>query len=277
MKNQIKELNNNNCKSFIIEIYLILLDSQKRYTISLFIYTTISVLELKKFISKDFEFSIESMIFFYPPKGIIDNTYKFLFEPNKIITIDLIIDDKKKEINKVNKEIALKNKNFNQILLNNTNNKNNLINNYIKPYNDINNTISLNPYNDLLNKTFKDKKQYLLAGSINNFNEQINNNICKKIKSENKSENLNNIDKIDNNNFNQIKSNKCNFILTKIDNKQKISNENLLGKKRSFPATFKTTILNKENDNTKQKIINNSKNNSNIKIVNFSINKNVKI
>ena len=54
------------------------------------------MLEFKKFISKDFEFSIESMIFFYPPKGIIDNIYKFLFEPNKIITIDLIIDDKKK-------------------------------------------------------------------------------------------------------------------------------------------------------------------------------------
>ena len=174
---------------------------------------------------------------------------------------------KKKEINKVNKEITLKNINFNQILLNNTYNKNNLINNYIKPYNEINNTILLNPYKDLLNKTFIDKKQYLLAGSINNFNEQKNNNICKKIKSENKSENLNNIGKIDNNNLNQIKSNKCNFILIKIDNKQKISNEDLLGRKRSLTATFKTIILNKENDNIKQKIINKSKNNSNIKIL----------
>ena len=155
--NQIKELNKNNCKNFIIEIYLILLDSQKSFTISLFIYTTISVLELKQFISKDFEFSIESMIFFYPPKGIIDNTYKFLFEPNKIIRIDLIIDDIKKEINKVDKKIGLKNiycqslpKNFNynQILLNN---KNNLINNYIKTYNYTNNSILLNPYNGLLN------------------------------------------------------------------------------------------------------------------------------
>ena len=287
MMNQIKELNNNNCKRFIIEVNLILLDSQKRYTISLFIYTTISVLELKRFISKDFEFSIQSMILFYPPKGIIDNAYKFLFEPNKIITIDLIIDRKKNQINKLNKEIALKNINYDNLpknisncdkfLLNNKNNKNNLINNYIKPYNDINNTVLLNPYNNLLNNPFNDNKQCQLPEKTNYFNNQINNNICKNIIKDNKTENLNNIYKIDNNNLNQIKNNKCNFILTKIDNKQKIANDNLLGKKRSFPATFKTTILNKENEITKQKNMIKPQNNSNIKIVNFSVNKNVKI
>ena len=285
--NQIKELNNNNCKRFIIEVNLILLDSQKRYTISLFIYTTISVLELKRFISKDFEFSIQSMILFYPPKGIIDNAYKFLFEPNKIITIDLIIDRKKNQINKLNKEIALKNINYDNLpknisnsdkfLLNNKNNKNNLINNYIKPYNDINNTVLLNPYNNLLNNPFNDNKQCQLPEKTNYFNNQINNNICKSIIKDNKTENLNNIYKIDNNNLNQIKNNKCNFILTKIDTKQKIANDNLLGKKRSFPATFKTTILNKENEITKQKAMIKPQNNSNIKIVNFSVNKNVKI
>lgn len=287
MMNQIKELNNNNCKRFIIEVNLILLDSQKRYNISLFIYTTISVLELKRFISKDFEFSIQSMILFYPPKGIIDNAYKFLFEPNKIITIDLIIDRKKNQINKLNKEIALKNINYDNLpknisncdkfLLNNKNNKNNLINNYIKPYNDINNTVLLNPYNNLLNNPFNDNKQCQLPEKTNYFNNQINNNICKSIIKDNKTENLNNIYKIDNNNLNQIKNNKCNFILTKIDNKQKIANDNLLGKKRSFPATFKTTILNKENEITKQKNMIKPQNNSNIKIVNFSVNKNVKI
>jgi hypothetical protein len=287
MMNQIKELNNNNCKRFIIEVNLILLDSQKRYTISLFIYTTISVLELKRFISKDFEFSIQSMILFYPPKGIIDNAYKFLFEPNKIITIDLIIDRKKNQINKLNKEIALKNINYDNLpknisncdkfLLNNKNNKNNLINNYIKPYNDINNTVLLSPYNNLLNNPFNDNKQSQLPEKTNYFNNQINNNICKNIIKDNKTENLNNIYKIDNNNLNQIKNNKCNFILTKIDTKQKIANDNLLGKKRSFPATFKTTILNKENEITKQKNMIKPQNNSNIKIVNFSVNKNVKI
>ena len=287
MMNQIKKLNNNNFKRFIIEVNLILLDSQKRYTISLFIYTTISVLELKRFISKDFEFSIQSMILFYPPKGIIDNAYKFLFEPNKIITIDLIIDRKKNQINKLNKEIALKNINYDNLpknisncdkfLLNNKNNKNNLINNYIKPYNDINNTVLLNPYNNLLNNPFNDNKQCQLPEKTNYFNNQINNNICKSIIKDNKTENLNNIYKIDNNNLNQIKNNKCNFILTKIDTKQKIANDNLLGKKRSFPATFKTTILNKENEITKQKNMIKPQNNSNIKIVNFSVNKNVKI
>ena len=124
----------------------------------------------------------------------------------------------------------------------------------------------MNPCNNLLNNPFNDNKQYLLPEKTNFFNNQTNNNICKNIKNEKKTENLNNIYKIDNNNLNQIKNNKCNFILTKIDNKQKISNGKLLGKKRSFPATFKTTILNKENEITKQKTMIKPQNNSNIKI-----------
>ena len=75
----------------------------------LFIYSAISVLELKQFISKDLELSYQSMIFFDCPKGIIVNAYKFLFELNKIIAIDLIIDRKKNQNNKLNKEITLKN------------------------------------------------------------------------------------------------------------------------------------------------------------------------
>ena len=77
MMNQIKELKYQNKKECIIEISLILLESQKKITISLFISAPVTVLELKKFISKDFDLDIEDMIFFYPFKGIIDNTYKF--------------------------------------------------------------------------------------------------------------------------------------------------------------------------------------------------------
>ena len=51
--------------------------------------------------------------------------------------------------------------------------------------------------------------------------------------------------------------------------------KNLLGKKRCNPMTFKTTILNKENENTKSKNLIKLQTNNNIKIVNFSVNKNL--
>ena len=44
-------------------------------------------------------------------------------------------------------------------------------------------------------------------------------------------------------------------------------------KKRSNHTTFKTTILNIDNEYTKPKINNKAQNNSNIKIVNFNVNK----
>ena len=94
MKNQIEEIQTGNNIEFIIEIFLILFNAQKKITISLFITSAVSVLELKKFISKDFEFPIQDMIFFYPFKGIINNNYIFPFESNKIISLGLIIDDK---------------------------------------------------------------------------------------------------------------------------------------------------------------------------------------
>ena len=46
-----------------------------------------------------------------------------------------------------------------------------------------------------------------------------------------------------------------------------------MGKKRNNPATFKTTILNKENEDTKSKLFDRPQSNNNYKIVNFNINK----
>ena len=109
MMNEIKELNFTNNKQFIIEITLILIESQKKITISLFISAPITVLQLKEFISKDFDFDIQNMIFFYPPKGIIDNTYKFQAESNEKICLDLILDDKNTNLNILNNEKNIKN------------------------------------------------------------------------------------------------------------------------------------------------------------------------
>ena len=98
-----------------------------------------------------------------------------------------------------------------------------------------------------------------------NIRAETDNKIENKKISEN-NQNYIRIKEINNNDFYQIKNNKCNFVLTKIKSKQKTLDEQFLGKKRNIPTTFKTTILNKENENSKSK---------NFKIVNFNINKNL--
>ena len=276
MMNEIKELKNINNKEFIIEISLILIESQKTITISLLISAPITALQLKEFISKDFGFDIKNMIIFYPLKGIINNTYTFQAEPNEKICVNLILDDKKKDINKLNNEISLKNielkkiknNNFFDInLLNNQNNINNLIKNNcnIKTADTINDKKGCHLFNS---KNISDTKK------INDITNIKDNNINKNINLSNNENQKNNNIKINNKtNINQIKTNKCNFVLTKIDNNQKSIDDFVLGKKRNNPATFKTTILNPENEETKTKVLNKGQNNNSFKIVNFSVNK----
>ena len=276
MMNEIKELKNINNKEFIIEISLILIESQKTITISLLISAPITALQLKEFISKDFGFDIKNMIIFYPLKGIINNTYTFQAEPNEKICVNLILDDKKKDINKLNNEISLKNielkkiknNNFFDInLLNNQNNINNLIKNNcnIKTADTINDKKGCHLFNS---KNISDTKK------INDITNIKDNNINKNINLSNNENQKNNNIKINNKtNINQIKTNKCNFVLTKIDNKQKSIDDFVLGKKRNNPATFKTTILNPENEETKTKVLTKGQNNNSFKIVNFSVNK----
>ena len=276
MMNEIKELKNINNKEFIIEISLILIESQKTITISLLISAPITALQLKEFISKDFGFDIKNMIIFYPLKGIINNTYTFQAESNEKICLNLILDDKKKDINKLNNEISLKNielkkiknNNFFDInLLNNQNNINNLIKNNcnIKTADTINDKKGCHLFNS---KNISDTKK------INDITNIKDNNINKNINLSNKENQKNNNIKINNKtNINQIKTNKCNFVLTKIDNNQKSIDDFVLGKKRNNPATFKTTILNPENEETKTKVLTKGQNNNSFKIVNFSVNK----
>ena len=285
--NQIKELKNKNNNRFIIEISILLLESQKKITVSLFINASVTVLELKEFISKDFGFPSQSMIFFYPIKGIIDNSYKFSFEPNKKVLLDLIIDNKKIDINKKKDEIALKDKDFEKLLNINIhdnnllNAKNNirfnyLFNNFSKTENNKKNIIIENPHKELINPILINKENQLNDKLICHDHEKNNYNINPKINNMLISENLKKNSNLDNNNnlFN-MKSSKCNFISTKIDSKKNTFDLNVLGKKRNFQTTFKTTIQNKENENTKSKNLIKSKNISNFKIVNFNVNKNI--
>lgn len=279
MMNQIKELNNKDNNEFIIEISFILIESQKKITISLFISAEITALELKEFLSKDFGFSIQNMIFVYPFEGIIKNDYIFHSEPNKKVFLDLILVDKKNDTNNLNSEINLKNRNFinyqnpylfNNNLLNNQD-KNNLFNFINKFHNNINNinSIKILP-NKLINSNLKKEPNFFNNSYINfDKNKNIGDKTETKIDNKNICENNKNfssIKEINNNNFYQIKNNKCNFVLTKIESKQKALDEQFLGKKRNIPTTFKTTILNKENENSKSK---------SFKIVNFNVNKNL--
>ena len=280
MMNQIKELKNKNNKSFIIDIIHILVNSEKNITvkikISLSISAPLTVLELKEFISNDFGFPIKNMIFFYPLNGIIENSYKFSFEPNKKILLILILDQEKSDTNKINNEIDIKNKNFLQFpnffknnIFYNKNNINNLINN-------LKNNKNIKIENIKLNNSIKDNKEDDLNKLQNNayFKNTIN-DIGKSLEKINKSKDYNNMIIKNNISLNQQKNSKCNFVLTKVDNKQNTLDENLLGKKRCNPMTFKTTILNKENENTKSKNLIKLQTNNNIKIVNFSVNKNL--
>ena len=283
--NQIKELKDKDNNRFIIEITLITPELDKKIIISLFISAPVTVLELKKFLSKDFEYPIQSMIFFYPLRGLVDNSYIFSSDANSKIELSLIIDDKKNESNKNMYDIGLINKDF-KIMPNNLNNypinnlKNTNINNNFININSSNNNISLKDSKNIFIKPLNDKLDFKLLNSQilfenkNNINDNIVKNMNVNKINENKTENIKNINKFDlNNNIYQIKNNKCNFFLTTTDNKQKTLDEHLLGKKRSNPTTFKTTILNFDNENTKPKINNKAQSNNNIKIVNFNVSK----
>ena len=282
--NQIKELKDKDSNRFIIEITLISPELQKKIIISLFISAPVTVLELKKFLSKDFEYPIQSMIFFYPLRGLVNNSYIFSSEANSKIELSLVIDDKKNEYNKnkydmglINKDFKIMPNNLNNHPINNLKNKN-INNNFI--INCSNNNIPLKDSKNIFIKPLNDKldfkslnNQILFENKKNIKDTKINNVNVNKI-NENKKENIKNINKLNlNNNVYQIKNNKCNFFLTTTYNKQKTLDEHLLGKKRSNPTTFKTTILNFDNENTKPKINNKAQSNNNIKIVNFNVSK----
>ena len=274
MMNQIKELKNINKEEFIIEISLIKLESLKKFTISIFISEPVTVLELKELISKDFDYKIEDMIIFYRYQGILENSYLFQAEPNQKIKLELLIDDKKIETNELHKKISI---DYKETI--NLQNSNILINKKVNS----NNSLSISTKNgsypnesvnkNLTNNNINVKNDYHLPNNINllnnknicdiNDNKRINDNDANKIL--NKNENIN---------LNIFKNNKCNFVLTKMDSPKYQMNDFLLGKKRSIPTTFKTTIHKKEEKDTNEKTPIKSPINNNFKVINFNVNKN---
>ena len=274
MMNQIKELKNINKEEFIIEISLIKLESLKKFTISIFISEPVTVLELKELISKDFDYKIEDMIIFYRYQGILENSYLFQAEPNQKIKLELLIDDKKIETNELHKKISI---DYKETI--NLQNSNILINKKVNS----NNSLSISTKNgsypnesvnkNLTNNNINVKNDYHLPNNINllnnknicdiNDNKRINDNDANKIL--NKNENIN---------LNIFKNNKCNFVLTKMDSPKYTMNDLILGKKRSIPTTFKTTIHKKEEKDTNEKTPIKSPTNNNFKVINFNVNKN---
>jgi len=275
MMNQIKKLKSISKEEFIIEISHILLGSLKKFTISIFISEPVTVLELKEFISKDFDYQIEDMIIFYEQQGILENSYTFRAEPNEKIELGLIVDDKKKiETSELHKKIS---KDYKETI--------NLQNSYISPINKINSNSSLsistknnsnpieNNNKNLINNNINDKNDYYLPHNINLLNNKniydINDNIRNNDNDVNK-----NLNKNENINLNISKNNKCNFVLTKMDSPKYINNDYLLGKKRANSTTFKTTLHKKEDKDTKEKTLIKSPINNNFKVINFNVNKN---
>jgi hypothetical protein len=273
MMNQIKELKNISKEEFIIEISLIILESLKKFTISIFISEPVTVLELKELISKDFDYKIEDMIIFYRYQGILENSYTFQAEPNQKIKLELLIDDKKIETSELHKKISI---DYKETI--NLQNHNILINKKINS----NNSLSISTKNDsnpigndnknLTYNSINDKNDYYLPNNINLLN---NRNIC-DIKN-NKLINDDDVNKILNKNeginLNKFKNNKFSFVLTKMDNPKYTMNDFLLGKKRDIPTTFKTTIPKKEDKDTNEKTPIKSPTNNNFKVINFNVNK----
>ena len=130
---EIKELKQKNNNTNTINISYKLLDIQKVVEISLFIKEQISVLELKEFLSKDFDFPVEDIILFNPINGILDNMYQFSFEKNNVINLELILqnNDNNIKLNEADKKSDSKqmitdisNKINNNLKKNNNKNKN---------------------------------------------------------------------------------------------------------------------------------------------------------
>ena len=234
MNNQIKELKNNVDEDFIIEISLFLLDIHKKLIISLFIRESISVLELKEFISKDFRYPIESMIIFSPIRGIVQNNYIFQAEPNKKIVLDLILDKNKIEKEKKN-NVKIENyeskTNFSEkVSLNSQTNQKNLTkhnhfnNNNNFPVNINNFNFDPNENNKTKDVKLLDDKKILVKPELKIKNSEVD--------------------------FKQV-NNKFHFKLNKIDDDKKVQDNIFLSKKRFISKTFKTTLFQGENRNKK--------------------------
>ena len=251
MIKQNKEIICYNDKHFIIEISLLLPNKQKKIVISLFVSDNIKVKELKEFISKDFEFPFNTIKFFSPLQGFLEDSYEFQFVQDKKINLNLILIAPIEGANDLSQKNILKNENIQENINENKLIKKNELQDTVMKNN---NLLKMCNSSQHLNNTKDKKKEYTIFKDINLENNNVDNlNINKNNKKE--SEIINKKTKNDN----------CSFFLTKKSQKKLNKNISFLNKKR-FYDQHKTPESKKEN------IITEEKNNKNVKIINFNIN-----
>ena len=252
MINQNKKIRCYVDKHFIIEISLLLPDKQKKIIISLFISDNIKVKELKEFISKDFDFPINTMRFFSPLQGTLEDSYEFQFEQDKKINLNLILIAPIESAHDLNPKNILKNENIQKNINEYKLIKKNELNEAVIRNNDL---FKMSNSIHQLNNTKDEKNESSIFKDLNLANDKINNfNIINK---NNKNENL----ILNKKNKNEI----CNFFLTKKSEKKLNKNFSFLNKKR-LNTSDNTSKSEKENHITK------NKNNKSIKVVNFNVN-----
>ena len=255
MINQKNERISFNDRHFIIEISLLLYKAQRKIIISLFISDNIKVKELKEFISKDFDFPINTMSFFNPLTGILDDSFEFQFEQDKKINLNLILN-------------APKQNNFNLNYQNNMKNQN--IQKNINEYEIIKKSESKNKDFQKLNNSnhqlhnFINEEKKICIDIDTNLNNNINNSNNNKNQFNNNTDNK----KVDGIVINKIKNANFNYFLTKKFENKMDNNYSLLKKKR-------LSNLHQENKLKEDNLSNKEKNTKKIKIINFNVNKTV--
>ena len=251
MINQNKKIRCYADKHFTIEISLLLPNKQKKIIISLFISDNIKVKELKEFISKDFDFPINTMAFFSPLQGTLEDSYEFQFEQDKKINLNLILIAPIESAHGLNHKNVLKSENIQKNINEYKLIKKNELNESVIRNNDL---FKMNNSIQQLSDTKDEKNEYNIFKDLNLANDKINNfNINKNDKNE--SEILNKKNK------NEI----CNFFLTKKSEKKINKNFSFLNKKR-LSTSHNTITSEKENQITK------GKDNKSIKVINFNVN-----
>ena len=235
MIKQIKKGRYRSDKHFIIEISFILPNKRKKIVISLFISDNIKVKELREFISKDFNIPINTLKFFYPLEGFLEDSYEFQFEQDKKINLDLILNAPKESAFDSNyRNVSKKEENQKRI---------NDFFKIISQKQEIVNSRNVQKETNLLNN------QNSLKYSINIGNNDKNESKDKEKSDENK--------RIYWNNF-----------LKDYNDKNNGTNQIFLNKKR-FESSHKPIKSQNQKNYSKIEI----KNNKNIKIINFNINK----
>ena len=174
---------------------------------------------MKEFISKDFDFPINTMRFFSPLQGTLEDSYEFQFEQDKKINLNLILIAPIESAHGLNHKNVLKSENIQKNINEYKLIKKNELNESVIRINDL---FNMNNSIQQLNNIKDEKNENNIFKDLNVANDKINNfNIINK---NNKNENL----ILNKKNKNEI----CNFFLTKKSEKKLNKNFSFLSKKK---------------------------------------------